>query len=315
MTAPRASRSSRRLAQALCAALALAASAFVPAVAQTVTVKGSDTLLILNQEWADAFTRANPGIKIEVQGGGSGRGISALLEGSVDLAASSRPLKQDEIDAFVERFGSLPLEVSVAMDGVGIYVHGDNQVTYLSIDQLEKIFKGEITNWKQVGGADRAIVVYTRNKQSGTYEFMREHVLKNGQYSPRAVTVATTPALIAAVGRTPSAVGYGGIAYGEGARVIRVRSDQNAQAIWPTQESIVDGTYPLSRPLFLYVNPARWSAAVEKFLQFAIGPEGQKIVSFVGYYPIPDSRRTKLPRFRGDAPAKPAVGNEPKNKN
>ncbi len=277
------------------------------AAAQTISIKGSDTLLILNQEWADAFMAENPGIKVEVQGGGSGRGITALLAGEVDLAAASRPLKQAEIDDFIEHYGSLPLAVPVAMDGVGIYVHHDNPITYLSIAQLEKIFKGEITNWKAVGGGDRQIMIYTRNKESGTYEFVREHVLKNGEYSPRAVTVSTTPALIAAVGRTRSAIGYGGIAYSEGARVIRVRRDAESQPLWPTNESIIDGTYPLSRPLYLYVNPARWSAPVERFLQFALGEAGQKIVAFVGYYPIPESRKAKLPRFKGEAPAAPAV--------
>lgn len=295
-----------RLPAPLLATVALLA--LVPAAtAQSISIKGSDTLLILNQEWADAFMAENPGIKVEVQGGGSGRGITALLAGDVDLAAASRPMKQAEIDEFVEHYGSLPLAVPVAMDGVGIYVHHDNPITYLSIEQLEKIFKGEITNWKAVGGGDRQIVIYTRNKESGTYEFIREHVLQNGEYSPRAVTVSTTPALIAAVGRTRSAIGYGGIAYSEGARVIRVRRDAESQPLWPTNESIIDGTYPLSRPLYLYVNPARWSAAVERFLQFALGEAGQKIVAFVGYYPIPENRKAKLPRFKGEAPAAPAA--------
>lgn len=284
----------------------VAGSAIVPAA--ELTIRGSDTMLVLNQELAGAFRRTNPGTTIEVIGGGSGLGIKALLEGKVELAACSRPLKPAEIEAFVERYGSLPLEIPIAMDGVAIYVHNHNPLTYISRAQLKAVLTGEIRNWSALGGPDRAIVFYNRNSDSGTYEFVREHVLEGEAYDPKAITVTTTATVTSAVARTPGGVGYGGVAYADGAHILRVRASDDAEPVFPTLESVSTGEYPLSRPLYFYVNPRAWTDAVERFLLFVLGDDGQGVVDFVGFFPISYDRRAAipLPRPPGSRAPRPA---------
>jgi phosphate transport system substrate-binding protein len=259
--------------------------------AEKINIRGSDTLLILNREWATTFMRQNPRIAIDVAGGGSGLGIAALLEGTVDIAAASRRIKGDELAAFGAKTGHAPLEIAVALDGIGIYVHNTNPVSRLTLSQLAGIFSGRIRTWKEVGGLDRRIDVYTRNQNSGTYVFFREHVLGDEDYSPLARKVPTTSALTAAVARNRGAIGYGGIGYAQGAHIIRVVAEDSHLAIWPTHEDVASRAYPLSRTLHFYVDPNSWSPAVESFVQWVLSEEGQEVVTKVGYYPLARKER------------------------
>src|ERR1035437_375106 len=192
------------------ASLALAASTH----AGTITVKGSDTLVILAQKWAEVYMGQHPQTKIQVSGGGSGIGFAALQNQGTDLADASRPIKATEVAACIKTFGKRPTEYKVALDGLSVYVHENNPVKELTVDQLDAIFSGKITNWKGVGGGDAPITVYSRENSSGTYEFFKEHVLKGKDFVASAQTQPGTAALLQAIEKDKNGIGYGGAAYG-----------------------------------------------------------------------------------------------------
>ena len=174
---------------ALVAGTVLASAA---ALAGNITVKGSDTLVILAQKWAETYMKSHADVKIQVTGGGSGVGFAALQNKTTDLADASRPIKPKEIEACIRAFGKRPTEYKVAMDGLSIFVNEDNPLTELSLEDLAGIFGGQIKNWKEVGGSDSPIVAYSRENSSGTYEFFKEHVLKGKDFSAGAQTLQGT---------------------------------------------------------------------------------------------------------------------------
>ena len=270
----------KRFAIALAAALVLA-----PALAQAaVTVKGSDTLVILSQRWAENYMKKNAGQKVQVTGGGSGTGIAALVNGTTDLANSSRKIKDEESAKVRDRFNVLPTETAVAKDGVALYVNEANGVSQLSVAQLRAIFLGDVTNWKEVGGADAPIVLYSRENSSGTYVFFKEEVLKGGDYAASAQTLPGTAAVVNAISKEKNAIGYGGAAYAKGVKELKV-TGTDGQGYTPSAENVKSGKYPLSRPLFVY---SRGAAAGEAkaFLDYCLSAEGQAVVTEVGYFPI-----------------------------
>jgi phosphate transport system substrate-binding protein len=269
-------------------ALALLAA---PIHAGTITVKGSDTMVIPAQKWAETYMSKQPNAKIQVTGGGSGVGLAALQNQTTDLANASRPIKHTEIMACVKSFNKRPTEYKVAIDGLSVYVHNDNPVTDVTLEQLEKIFTGRIKNWKQVGGKDAPIIVYSRENSSGTYEFFKEHVLRNKDFAASAQTMPGTAALLQAVTRDANAIGYGGVAFGEGARALRVKKDEASEAIPPSEETILNQTYPIWRYLYIYVNPALDKGEIAAYISWIRSDEGQSIVKDVGYYPLPKHLR------------------------
>lgn len=270
----------KRIALALAAALVLA-----PALAQAaVTVKGSDTLVILSQRWAEAYMKQNPGKKVQVTGGGSGTGIAALVNGTTDIANASRAIKADEAAKVRDRYNVLPVETVVARDGVAIYVNDANPLTQITVDQLKGIYLGDVTNWKQVGGPDAPIVLYSRENSSGTYVFVKEHVLKGGDYAASAQTLPGTAAVVNAISKEKNGIGYGGGAYAKGVKELKVVGADGV-AYAPTEENVKSGKYPLARPLFNYTRGAPKGEA-KAFIDFCLSPEGQKIVTQVGYFPI-----------------------------
>src|SRR5262249_10959297 len=188
----------------LVAALLGAATA---ALAENITVKGSDTLVILAQKWAEVYMSKHPETKIQVTGGGSGIGFAALQNNTTDIADASRPIKALEKAACIKAFGKPPREYKVALDGLSVYVHSDNPVNELSIEQLEKIFTGKVKNWKEIGGSDSPINVYSRENSSGTYEFFKEHVLKGQDFASGAQTMPGTAALLQSVSRDKNGIG------------------------------------------------------------------------------------------------------------
>lgn len=267
--------------------------------AGTITVKGSDTLVILAQKWAEVYMGKNPATKIQVSGGGSGVGFAALQNQSTDLANASRKIKSTEIAACLKAFGKRPTEYKVALDGLSVYVHEENPVKELTLDQLENIFTGRTKNWKEVGGPDAPITVYSRENSSGTYEFFKEHVLKGKDFAASAQTMPGTAALLQAVSKDKGAIGYGGAAYGKGARHLLVKKDEASSAIEPTEENVMKGAqaapgaYPIWRYLYVYVNPALDKGEIAAYLNWIRSDQGQSLVKEVGYYPLPPNLREK----------------------
>jgi phosphate transport system substrate-binding protein len=258
----------------------------VPALAAagTVTVKGSDTMVILAQRWAEAYMKQNPGRKVQVTGGGSGTGIAALVNGTTDVADASRTMKDDEKAKVRDRHGVLPTETPVARDGVAIYVNDANPVAQLTPEQLKGIYMGDVTSWKQVGGADAPIVLYSRENSSGTYVFVKEHVLKGEDYASSAQTLPGTAAVVNAIAKERNGIGYGGAAYAKGVKEVKIVG-ADGQAWLPSAENVKSGKYPLSRPLFMYTRGAP-SGEAKQFIDFCLSPAGQAIVTQVGYFPI-----------------------------
>ena len=269
------------------AAAALAASSLpaLSAHAGTVTVKGSDTMVVLGQRWAEEYMKKNPKTVIQVTGGGSGTGISALINGTTDVCEASRAMKDGEKKQLAEKAGAPPIEIPVAKDGLSVYVHESNPLSELTMAQLKAIFTGKVTSWRAVGGPDAKIIPYSRENSSGTYVFFKEHVLENADYTPRAQAMPGTAAVVNAVVKEKFSIGYGGAAYAKGIKVLKIKKDAATAGIAPSDKTIKDGTYPLSRPLFFYTR-AKPAADITAFTDWVLSPEGQAIVTKVGYFPI-----------------------------
>jgi phosphate transport system substrate-binding protein len=265
------------------AAILTVVSAFMPAP-KKITIKGSDTMVILSQKWAEVYMKKNPQVILQVTGGGSGTGISALINGSTDICNSSRPLKQSEMEKLKERYGTMGIEVPCAKDGITIFLHESNPVKSLSVRQLSGIFSGKIKNWKEVGGPDATIKLYGRENSSGTYVFFKDHVLKT-DYAAGTQTLPGTAAVVNAVKKDKYGIGYGGAAYAKGVKHCPVNKDDNSPAVEPTAENIKKGTYPITRYLYLYLTN-RPTGEIKKFIDWVLGPEGQALVTELGYFPV-----------------------------
>jgi phosphate transport system substrate-binding protein len=249
-----------------------------------LTIKGSDTMVILGQRLAEEYMKVHQGEVVQVNGGGSGTGIAALLNRTVDLAQSSRPMKADEKAKATAAYGADVVEQPVALDALAVFVHAASPVQSLTMAQLKDIFQGKVTNWKQLGGPDAPLILYGRENSSGTYDYFREHVLNKEDFSPRVQTLQGTAAVINAVGRDRNGIGYGGIAYAKEVRPLAIAAE-GAQPVAPSEATVADSTYPLSRKLFFYY-PANAPGRVTKFAQWAVTPAAQGLVTQVGYFPL-----------------------------
>ena len=254
---------------------------------EPIVLKGSDTMIILNRELTQQFMETRPDLTFHVEGRGSETGITALVDGTTDIAASSRAIRPAEVERFRKRTGRTPHEVIIAMDGLGVYVHTSNPVHQLTLGEFQAILKGDIQNWIEVGGPNRQIHVYNRDIHSGTRTYVHTHVLKGEAFGGMARDVTSTTLLTAAVARNRRAIGYGGIAYAEGTRIIRIAVEEGANAYWPTHENVAKGLYPLARPLYYYIDPALEDEDVKAYLAWVLDRPGQRVVKFVGYYPAP----------------------------
>jgi len=248
----------------------------------TLTIKGSDTMVILVQRWTELYPTKN--VSFQVTGGGSGTGIAALINGTTDICASSRPMKPAEIAQMKEKFGRVPVEIRVARDGISIYVHKDNPISKITLKQLKEIFSGKIKNWKQLGGADHNIILYSRENNSGTYEFFKEHVLSKKDFASTAQHMPGTSAVVGAVAMDRWGIGYGGAAYTVGVKEVPVALDENNTYYFPKEENILSGKYPISRFLFFYIKD-KPQGQMKEFIDWVIGKGGQKVVNDVGYFP------------------------------
>lgn len=274
-------------------AIILTIATLANAAAAEITIKGSDTMVILAQKWAEAYMGRKPGLKIQVTGGGSGTGFAALQNQQTDLCNASRKIKAAEQANCVKAFGKRPSEYKVAMDGLSVYVNAANGVQALSLEQLEQIFTGKVRSWKEVGGADMPITVYSRENSSGTYEFFKEHVLRGKDFAASAQTMPGTASVLQAVAKDAKGIGYGGAAYGSGAKHLAIKKDDTSAAIEPSEKNVIDGAYPIARFLYVYVNPALDKGEIAAYLNWIRSDDGQKIVKDIGYFPLPDKLREK----------------------
>jgi phosphate transport system substrate-binding protein len=275
--------SRKLLAAGVCAAALI--GAFAVYAKTVITVKGSDTMVILAQRWAEKYMASNSDVTVQVTGGGSGVGISALINGTTDICDASRPMKNSERDKLKTRYNSLGFEIPAARDGITIYVNETNPVAELSLDQIKAVYLGEVKNWKDLGGPDAKIILYGRENSSGTYVYFRDFVLKGADYTPTMQSLPGTAAIVNAVAKDKNGIGYGGAAYAKGVSKVKVKKDAASPAFEPTIETIKSGDYPITRFLFLYTR-AKPAGDMKKYIDWILSPEGQEIVSQVGYFPV-----------------------------
>lgn len=253
-----------------------------------ITVKGSDTMVHLTSSWAEQFMGQFPDTQVSVTGGGSGTGIAALLNGTTDICASSREIQGKEKELALQKKIDL-VEHAVARDGLAIIVNPANPVAELSLEQIRKIFTGEYTNWKEVGGQDLPIIVLSRESSSGTFVFFQEFVLNKADYTPKARLLAGTSALVQSVAADQGAIAYVGLAFALEAKatvkMLPVQSAEGAPAVLPSDETVRAGKYPVARPLYLYTNGSS-SPEVKAFVDFCLSDAGQKIVTETGYVAV-----------------------------
>ena len=245
-------------------------------------VKGSDTVLPLSQKEAESFMKSNKSAKVTVIGGGSGVGLAALLDGTTDIAMSSRKIKMDE-KLKLQDAGKAYKEVTIAFDALAVIVNPENKVSQLTREQLEGIFTGKITNWKEVGGDDMKIVAYSRESSSGTFEFFKEHVMSGKNYGSAILMLPATGAIVQSVSQTKGAIGYIGIAYMEkSVKHLSVSYDKGKTFVEPTIDNAKNKSYPIVRPLFYYYL-TKDETRVKPFVDYILSGDGQKVVSDVGY--------------------------------
>jgi len=272
-------------------AAVLLATAGIATATSTITIKGSDTLVRLGQRWAEEYMKYHEGVAIQVSGGGSGTGIAALLNGATDVCQASRDMKEKEYAMATER-GITPYRVSVALDGIAVFLHESNPVKELTIAQLKDIYTGVTTNWEELGGADAPIILYGRENNSGTYVFFKEHVLDEEDYSDYTQTLPGTAAVVNAVSKDKNAIGYGGLAWATGVKDAAIKKDADSPAVLPTEETVSNGTYPISRDLYWFFN-GKPDGELKKLVNWALSEEGQKLAAEMDYVPLPADRLKK----------------------
>jgi phosphate transport system substrate-binding protein len=250
---------------------------------KAITLKGSDTMLMLGQRWAEIYMQKNPGTVIQVTGGGSGVGIAALINGATNICQASRSMTASEKLKLRDRYYSTGVEMPVAKDGVTLYLNEKNSINELTLDQIKDIYTGNTTNWSQLGGQNAKIIVYGRENSSGTYVFFREVALKNADYTSSMQSLPGTAAVVNAVSKDIYGIGYGGAAYAKGVKEVAIKTAKGS--FRPTTETVKSGQYPLSRNLFWYLQ-GKPSGDTKKFVDWILSPEGQEIVKQVGYFTI-----------------------------
>lgn len=266
-------------------------SAFATKDKNSIQIKGSDTMVNLGQAWAEKYMEKNPTDFIAVTGGGSGTGLSSLISGTCGIAMSSRNIKEKEIVLAKQR-GINPNEIKVALDGLAVVVNPANPVSKLTIDQLAGIFIGRISNWKEVGGKDEKIVILSREVNSGTHVYFKEHVLRKNdpnskeEFAPSALMLSSSQAIADEVAGNSAAIGYYGMGYiSNKQKPVAIAKDEKSEYESPTIENVVNGKYPISRPLFLYTNGSP-QGLVKKFVDFTLSKEGQDIVLATDFVPV-----------------------------
>ncbi len=268
-------------------ALILPAVLGIGASAQQIVVKGSDTMLILNQRWAEEYSRVKPSVSVAVTGGGSSIGIDAFIHGFTDICASSRRMRKSEVDSARSR-GFVAHEIPVAIDGLAIVVNASNPIQSLTVEQVRRIFIGEITNWSQVGGPNQPIIAFSRDSNSGTFAFFQQNVLRDREWGKGVRFLPSTSEVAREVARTPNGIGYGGVAYFKNRpdlKILPIAARRGAPAIPPDEQNVRAKRYPIWRYLYFYTN-GKPRGEVAEFINWVLSPAGQRIAEEVGYYSL-----------------------------
>ncbi|GAB4545666.1 MAG: phosphate ABC transporter substrate-binding protein [Anaerolineales bacterium] len=258
--------------------------------AQYIENKGSDTIVNLALAWAEQYQNDHPDVRISVTGGGSGTGIAALLNGTVDIANASRQIKKEEI-AEAQGKGIQPVEHIVARDAIAVIVNPQNPVNQLTLKQISEIYSGAVTNWKQVGGEDRPIVKLSRETNSGTHVYFLETVLRLGEkkdktlFSMDTLLLPSSEGIIAEVRQNPNAIGYDGLGYvPKDLKMIAIAKESGGAYVLPSVETVNDKTYAIARDLYMYTN-GEPSGAVKDYLDWILSPQAQEVVAKLGFVP------------------------------
>jgi phosphate transport system substrate-binding protein len=268
------------------ALLMLASGWMISGSAQTITIKGSETLLGLSQKWADAYKAKHPGVALQVAGGGAPAAFAALAEKKLDIALASRSIRYKEAEPFETAFGQRPTEYKVAVNGLAVYVNASNPVKVLTYDELFGIYKGKHTNWKELGGEELAISVYAQQTNSVHGELFGEEVL-NGKGISTEVHILSASDVLKAVAKDPKGIGYGGLRQTEGVRPLSIKRAFSSTPVAPSEEAIANRIYPISRFVYCYTAPAGSKDETKAYLDWVRSDEGQQIAREAGYYPLP----------------------------
>ena len=260
--------------------------------ARAIQNKGSDTLVNVALAWAENYRLVEPDVSIAVTGGGSGTGIAALINGTVDIANASREMKESEFED-ARANGIEPVEHVVAIDALAVIVHPNNPVSELTIDQLSDIYTGKITNWQEVGGNDAAIVLLSRETNSGTHVYFLEEVVRRGDgedtsiFAPQTILMPSSVGITSELRRNPNSIGYDGLGYvdPEHEKILAVAKENDSPYVMPSVDTALDGTYPLSRNLYMYT-AGEPTGAIADYLDWVLSPAGQEIVVDLGFVPI-----------------------------
>jgi len=265
-----------------------------PALSGSFKIIGSNTVTPLSSVWAENFMKANPKVGIAVSGPGSGVGIAALIDSTTDICQSSRLITQSEIDQAKAK-GVNPYEIKVATDALSVVVNLANPVSELTIAQLSAIYTNKITNWKEIGGNDAPIVVISRDTNSGTHVFFKEHVVqmaglptadKTLEYGNKVLMLPSTEEGVSQAASNPNAIFYAGLGYvNDTVKTIAVKKTANDPAVKPSVTTALDGTYPISRPLLYYTNAAP-TGIIKAYIDYCLSPEGQQVVLEAGFVPL-----------------------------
>jgi phosphate transport system substrate-binding protein len=266
-------------------------NAEIPGVTTSIQNKGSDTLVNVALGWAEAYAQVRPEVQVAVTGGGSGTGIAALINGTVDMANASRRIKPEEREQ-AEANGVDPQEHEVAGDAIAIVVHPSNPVERLTIAQLSAIFSGAITNWLGVGGEDRPIVLLSRESNSGTHVYFLEEVVRQGDpedstlFSPDTLLMPSSEGISTEIRQNPNAIGYDGLGYvTDDQKMVAVAAGDGGPYVLPSVETVKDGSYPIARGLYVYTS-GEPQGIIQDYLDWILGPAGQAIVKEQGFVPL-----------------------------
>lgn len=252
---------------------------FKPTQKNEIVIVGSDTMLELTSNLAEHYMKENPGISVKVSGGGTSTGIKALINNQTDICTASRNLKPDEAKLLADYYGSLGLVFLIAKDGLSIYVHPDNPVKNLSLKQLKDIYTGNINNWKDLVGNDTTIITVTRNPNSGTYLYFKQHVLEGEEYSGNSIVEPTTKEIVKFVEENTNAIGYGGMGY-KGNVV-----SSKINGVEPSENNVRNDTYPITRYLHFFTTKTP-GGEVKRFIDWVLSPAGQSVVRNSGFIPL-----------------------------
>jgi phosphate transport system substrate-binding protein len=272
----------------------------------TIRITGSDTMVNLVQAWAENYKQKRPDVAVQVAGGGSGVGIAGLIDGILDIAASSREIEPGEVERATQRNGVKPSEFKVALDGLAIYTHRSNPIEQISIEELADVYGegGTTLNWSQLGVMNPScrsdeIIRVSRQNNSGTYVYFREALLGTSrELKMGSIDQSGSKDVVVLVSRTPCAIGYSGMAYViPEVKRLKLSRKKGEPSVYPSAQTAIEGTYPLARPLYLFTREAPKGAVLE-FIEWVLGEEGQRLVNDIGYVPVKNVDTEKTGRVQ-----------------